>query len=321
MGRLTVYPIPFFTIFTLFLLSGFAYGDIRIHSHTFDPTELTVGDVFRLRLLIEADADLQLELEPMNAGQLQYIEVKAPQIKQINARKLVLKHLAGKGRFFYELSYPLQVFAPGEHTLPPVAIGYRHPNGDQATIQTPAYTFAVKSVNRSKTQTLKQIKPPRPAPIPLAVYLLVPLLVIILLASSALLYLRRRAKAAPPSIEIPPQRLPHEVASERLLQIEEQNLVERGQFKLYHIQLSLVIRQYLNDRYHIPAVELTTDDLLEALRREEIQETHLRLIQEFLTACNLVKYAKHVPSEPEAHTRLAEAQRVIDVTKGIPVVH
>lgn len=313
--------IPFFTIFTLFLLSGFAYGDIRIHSHTFDPTELTVGDVFRLRLLIEADTALQLELEPMNAGQLQHIEVKAPQVKQVNARKLGLKDLASKGRVFYELSYPLQVFAPGEHTLPPVTIGYTHTNGEQATIQTPAYTFAVKSVHRSNAQTLKQIKPPRPVPTPLAVYLLVTLLVIILIAASTFLYLSRRARATPPAIETPPQRLPHEIASERLVQIEEQNLVAQGQLKLYHIQLSQVIRQYLNDRYHIPALELTTDDLLEALRREEIQETHLRLIQEFLTACNLVKYAKHVPSEPEAHTRMAEAQQVIDVTKETTVVH
>lgn len=323
MGKSTAYaiqlPITFFTIFCLFLLSGFAYGRIRIYSHTFDPAELMVGDVFHLRLLIEVDATLQLELNSMDAGELQYIEAKTPEAKQVNARKLGLKDAIPKGKVFYELSYPLQAFAPGTHTLPSVTIGYTHTDGEQATIQTPAYTFEVRSVNPLNAQTLKNIKPPRPVPIHPGLHLLATLLVIII-AASTFLYLRRRARVTPPVIETPPQRPPHEVAFERLMQIAEKNLVAQGQLKTYHTQLSQVIRQYLNDRYHIPALELTTDDLLESLKREDIQETHLHPIQGLLTACNLVKYAKHAPSESEARERMAEAQRIIDVTKETPLL-
>ena len=306
-------------IYFLFLLSGFAYGRIRIHSYTFDPPELTVGDVFHLRLLIEADAKLQLELASMDAGQLQYIEAKMPQAKQVSARKLSRKGVATEGKVFYELSYPLQVFAPGTHTLPSLTIGYTHTNGEKAAIQTPAYTFEVSFVNPSNAQKLKNIKPPHPVPIHPGVYLLAMLLVIIIVAST-FLYLRRRAGVTPPLAETPLQRPPHEVASEQLMRIEEKNLVAQGKLKTYHIQLSQVIRQYLNDRYHIPALELTTDGLLECLKRTDILATDFRLIQDFLTACNLVKYAKHTPSESEARERMAEAQGIIDVPKETPLL-
>ena len=59
--------------------------------------------------------------------------------------------------------------------------------------------------------------------------------------------------------------LPHEVAYEKLAAIETSDWLQRGDMETYHTQIAYVLRQYINARYQIPALELTTTDVLQAM--------------------------------------------------------
>lgn len=293
----------------LFLVApeaAFAQGAIRILSHQFDPDDITIGTPIRLRLQIEADKSLHIYLDPMKINEQEHLERDKPQVRQITSDGLPI------GKVRYEAIYPLRAFTTGTHTLLPITIKYTGADGDTGSIQTPAYLFEVRSVKSPGTTELKGIKGPWSAPPNWFLYISVVLLLIIIVGMVGLLYLRKRAKPIDLQSEVASQRQPHEIAYEQLGRIEGMNWIAQGKMKGYHTEISHVMRQYIAARYHIPALELTTEELLDRLQPEEMPRER---VQQFFTNCDLVKFARYSPTKPEAHERMEEARRIVDETK------
>ena len=282
-----------------------AQETIRILAHEFYPDAITVGDPVQLWLRIEADENLHIHLYPIDGDEHKHLEVDKPQIKRITSED------TPTGKAHYEVTYPLRAFAIGSHTLPPITIKYTSTDGDSGSIQTPPYLFEVRSVKPLGTTEMKGIKGPWSVPPNWFLYIFAALLVIVVVGALVFLYLRRRAKPIDLQLEVAPQRQPHEIAYEQLNRIEGMNWVAQGEMKIYHTEISHVIRQYIAARYRIPALELTTQEMLDRLRPENIPQA---LVRQFVNNCDLVKFARYSPTKPEAHERMAEARRIIDET-------
>ena len=281
---------------------------IRILSHDFDPDDITIGDPVRLRLRIEADENLHIYLDPIDRSEHEHLEVDKPQVKRIKSED------APTGKAHYEVTYPLRAFTTGTHTLPPITIKYTGADGDSGSIQTPAYLFGVRAVKPSSDAEMKGIKGPWSVPPNWFLYILVVFLVIVAIGAISFVYVRRRAKPMDLQSEVLSQRQPHEIAYEQLNRIEGMNWVAQGEMKVCHTEISHVIRQYIDARYHIPALELTTQELLDRLQPEDIPK---ELVRQFFTNCDLVKFARYSPTKPEAHERMEEARRIVDETKRL----
>ena len=279
---------------------------IRILSHDFDPDDITIGDPVQLRLRIEANEDLHIYLEPIDRGEHEHLEVDKPQVERIKSES------PPTGKAHYEVIYPLRAFAIGKHPLPPIPIKYTDPDGTSGSVQTPAYLFEVRSVKPSGATEIKGIKGPWSVPPNWLLYILAAFLVIVAIGAIIFVYLCKRAKPTDLQPEVLPQRQPHEIAYEQLNRIEGMNWVAQGEMKVYHTEISHVIRQYIAARYHIPALELTTQELLDRLQSEDIPK---ELIRQFFTNCDLVKFARYSSTKPEAHERMEEARRIVDETK------
>ena len=281
---------------------------IRILSHDFDPDNITIGDPVRLRLRIEADKNLHIYLDPIDLTEHEHLEVGKPQVERIEFKN------PPTDKAHYEVTYLLRAFAIGRHTLPPITIKYTGADGANGSHQTPAYLFEVRSIKPAGATEIKGIKGPWSAPPNWFLYILVAFLVIAAIGAIIFLYLRRRAKPMDLHSEVLRQRQPHEIAYEQLNRIEKMNWVAQGEMKVYHTEISHVIRQYIATRYHIPALELTTQELLDRLQPEDIPKD---LVQQFFTNCDWVKFARYSPAKPEAHERMEEARRIVDDTKPV----
>ena len=290
----------------LFLGSAFAQDAIHILSHEFDPEDITIGDPVQLRIRIEADEHLHIYLDPINDSEHEHLEVDKPQVKRIKAED------TPTGKAHYEVTYPLRAYAVGVHTLPSITIEYTDTDGNSGSIRTPAYLFEVRAVKPPSATEIKEIKDPLPVPPNWFLYILALCLLIAAIILLVFFYVRRRAKSIDLQPEVVPQRQPHETAYEQLKRIEEMNLVAQGEMKIYYTEISLVIRQYIAARYHIPALEMTTQELLDRLQPENIP---IELVSHFLTNCDLVKFARYSPMKPEAHERMEEARRIVDETE------
>ena len=281
---------------------------VRILSHDFDPDDITIGDPVQLRLRIEADKNLHIYLDPIDLTEHEHLEVGKPQVEPIESES------TPTGKAHYEVTYPLRAFAIGRQTLPPITIKYTGADGTSGSRQTPAYLFKVRSVKPTGATEIKGIKGPWSAPPNWFLYILAAFLVIVAIGAIIFLYLHRRAKPMDLQPEVLPQRQPHEIAYEQLNRIEEMNWVAQGEVKVYHTEISHVVRQYIAARYHIPALELTTQELLDRLQPEDISKD---LVQQFFTNCDWVKFARYSPTKPEAHERMEEARRIVDETKQV----
>src|SRR6185295_5227365 len=109
----------------------------------------------------------------------------------------------------------------------------------------------------------------------------------------------------------PPPRPAHEVAMEKLDRLGAYGFLEDADNRPFYFSVSEVIREYLGARYGFDSLELTTDELVAQLKRAAKNELGLTEgeITGWLSACDLVKFAKISPTVAEARGALETAIR------------
>ncbi len=134
------------------------------------------------------------------------------------------------------------------------------------------------------------------------------------LALAALVWvaLRRQASRARAAAPPPP---PHVWAVQQLDLLLAQKLVERGLIQEFYYRLSGIVRTYIELRFALMAPERTTEEfLVEVQRSDALRWTHKDLLGQFLTACDLVKFARHEPRGTEIDASIDAARGFITQT-------
>jgi len=119
-------------------------------------------------------------------------------------------------------------------------------------------------------------------------------------------YQENKRKLPPPAPIVPP-RPAHEVALESLQRINEEKIFKRGKIKEYHTAITDTIREYLEGQFQIPAHELTSRQILSALRYTGTDEKSMVKLRTILYRADLVKFAKEIPDEVENTTAVNDA--------------
>jgi hypothetical protein len=97
--------------------------------------------------------------------------------------------------------------------------------------------------------------------------------------------------------------------------LEAKRLLEHGEIKQYFIEVSEIIRTYLEGRYPIDAMEMTSYEVLQELKRVGIDPEVLDLFPPFFNRADLVKFAKHRPEPDVAKEMIPMARLLIDETR------
>ena len=110
--------------------------------------------------------------------------------------------------------------------------------------------------------------------------------------------------------------LPHEKAMRAIEQVKTQNSgTDNADEKAYYTALTDILREYLEDRFGIKAMEMTSAEIVETLRRESNSETNAELERVFATA-DLVKFAKYSTQDNEKNYYLGNVVDYIEETKA-----
>jgi hypothetical protein len=113
---------------------------------------------------------------------------------------------------------------------------------------------------------------------------------------------------------------PHEVAHAALDRLEASTLLERGEVKAFHIEVSLIVRAYIEARFGIDALEMTTREVMVELGAGPADPAALGDCGRFLVACDLVKFAKRRPADAESRALIQVARVFVDATTPEPPV-
>ncbi len=118
---------------------------------------------------------------------------------------------------------------------------------------------------------------------------------------------RREALAEPAPIP----RSPEEIAFEQIELLRQKNYLDEALFKIYYSELSDILRNYLEAKIGISAMESTTVDIVREIEQKVSRGTAQDWF-EFLSHADLVKFAKQVSNMEEGRTRLLMSKTLIN---------
>jgi hypothetical protein len=99
-----------------------------------------------------------------------------------------------------------------------------------------------------------------------------------------------------------------------LADLEKQKPWEKGEVLPFYVSLSLILREYLEKRFGIPALESTTREILPMLKNGELTETMREALREILESADVAKYADWPPEGHFHQKNLASARRLVEAT-------
>ena len=118
-----------------------------------------------------------------------------------------------------------------------------------------------------------------------------------------------------------PQRIvpPWETALGRLAALEGKGWRDAGKLEAYYVELSAILRHYIEDRFELHAPERTTPEFLgEAASSGVLSDEHQRMLASLLRYSDRVKFAKYEPTGEDAARNFADVKRFVEET--VPVV-
>jgi hypothetical protein len=136
------------------------------------------------------------------------------------------------------------------------------------------------------------------------------------LASALLRRLRRRRRTpqAAPARARKPARPAWEIALAELDRIAAERWVDRGELRRQYEEVTEALRRYLENRWGVPALESTTDDLRGLLRGSAVPPEVAGRVLSLLGEADLVKFAKGRPEADAARACEARAREVVRET-------
>lgn len=137
------------------------------------------------------------------------------------------------------------------------------------------------------------------------------------LAMLILWILHKRGKRLSDIFKTPPPPPPHIVAIEALERLHNQKLWQNNKHKLYYSTLSDILRTYLAGAFSVGAMEMTTDEIVEALSNKDIPQRAKMDLISVLRDADLVKFAKATPEAEENELAYNKAYYFVEETKPV----
>ncbi len=105
-------------------------------------------------------------------------------------------------------------------------------------------------------------------------------------------------------------RTPREIAVDRLERARPE--IERVTPYQFSISVSDVLRRYVTEQFQLPLTRQTSVEFLNALRsKSEFSEEETLLLRDFLSRCDLIKFARYEATKVDSEQLLEEAFRFV----------
>jgi hypothetical protein len=237
-------------------------------------------------------------------------------------RKAAAPTDAGKLKWTYR--YAVEFFLPGPYEFPPALVSFvdSREAPDSATpanaheLKTEPLTVVARDTN-AKPMTPEELTnitalPPVELREPWSRWwwAAVPLLAALATLLAALVRRSRRRQQI--TVPVPA----HEWARRAIAALIGENLIATGRVQTFYYRISDIVRGYVERRFGVSAPEMTTEEFLAAAASDgRFGERNTAELNEFLNACDLVKYARQLPGADEADAVLRAAGGFVERTR------
>lgn len=302
-----------FLILFLFLITSFALRgqDVSVAA-AFDTSRIFIGDQINFSVTIDQPSALKLSIPILRDSLTRKIEIlSGPLIDtaEIDADKIRITE-----------KYLITSFDSGFYMIDPIYAEI----ADSGGVKRFYSDYSILEVARVKltppdtSARIFDIVAPQRAPLTLGEIL--PWVLIAFLSAVVvwlILRLIKKFKKTKKEIIEPAITEPaHVIAFRDLEKLRDEKLWQGGEIKKYYTRLTEIIRQYLENRFKVYSLELTTSETLEALVRSGFRKNEsYNKLKSVLTAADLVKFAKYKPEPIENDTTFTASWDFVTATK------
>lgn len=271
-----------------------------------DTNNVLIGD--RIKLLLELECNKKLKVVmPVIPDTIGAVEV---------LHKSAIDTITEGNKYRFSQQLEVTCFDSGAYIIPPFVFMYEK-SGFNTLF--PAATDSIflyfYTVEVDTSQAIKDIKGPIEEPITFDEYIgyIIAGLVFILIFVAAWIFLKRyRQRPAKPKYQYDPK-IPADVfAKAELEKLEKEKLWQAGFVKQYYIRLTDILRLYLQRQLDFQALEMTTDEILDAIQKGSIAHNNIALLEFILRVADLVKFAKGIPLPDENARCLSDAYQIVE---------
>ncbi len=209
------------------------------------------------------------------------------------------------------------VYRPGEFQFPPVQVTLRAPDGTVLSAFSRPLKIRIQSVLSDRDPQLKPLK--KQAEMREAIrWTLWTVLVLLALALAAFgwwLWHRKRHQATATPGRAQVDSLAQAEAD--LRDLLGRGLLEQGLVKQFYVALCEIVKRVIESGYAVQTIERTTSEIMAELRNGSSPSRDLDRIETLLLNCDLVKFAKYVPSGTENEMAATGALGILDAVKKL----
>lgn len=288
----------FFLLIFLLFFSILTQAQVRVEV---DTTQIRIGEQIEYKIFVKKDTLKEVSFPVINLDSLKKLEVvESFEIDSI-ADEIFRK-------------YTLTSFDSGRYMLPKQAVLV---NDVQMIVDSIFIYVNTVQVDTTK-QKLYAIKTIEEEPYvfdDFKAYLWWLLGLLAIMALILYFIYRKKPEKAADEILIPP----FEEAKQRLKELDGKELIKQNRVKLYYVELTDIVRTFIEREMHIPALESTTDELLDivtdfnASSKLNIPNETIFKLKKLLQEADLVKFAKSHPMANEIDLHRNDAEKIIDI--------
>ena len=147
------------------------------------------------------------------------------------------------------------------------------------------------------------------------------LLILLIVVIGLIYFLGFYKKGKKPTIfKIKNDQPAHIIALGKLENIRKEKLWSRGQVKEFHVQVTDTVREYIDNRYGIYAMEMTSSEVLSAFESALLlKDAEIMKLRQMLELADAVKFAKYEALQNENDLSIRNAIEFVESTKEIIV--
>lgn len=285
----------------LFLLSSSIFAQQKQIETSIDTTKNKIGAEFKLTLKTVVSSKSKVVFPKLkNIGPLEVIQsYPIDTVKKNDTYELIKK-------------YGLTQFDSGKYTIPGIKILIDKQPYLSDSIRVEVANIKVDTLQQ-KMYDIKDITAVDSGIGDWWIYVLI-VLVIIGIGAFVYWFVKKRQQK---KIEEEVYKTPIEKATSLLNNLEQKELVQKGEIKEYYSELTDIARNYIEEAIHIPAMESTTSELIQAIRlastkkKMTLTPETVENLERVLRQADLVKFAKSKPLDFEISDDRNKIQKVI----------
>ncbi len=216
----------------------------------------------------------------------------------------------------------LQAFDPGTYQLPAIL----YVVGGDTLRSKETLTLTVDSIKVDPQGKIKDFKPVAEAPFKLldwvpdfiSDYWWAWLAGLLLLAFGIYAYFKWYKKGINPLKPVKKRLPPYEEAMQALSNLKSRNLWQNGQEKEYYTALTDILRVYIDRRFGINAVEMTSTQIMDKIRQNEDAHIAKEQLNNVLEIADFVKFANMHTLADDNEIAFQRAVNFVEQTKPLP---